>query len=94
MFLFHINIYRCNLKAAGLNPNSNRLNSSSTIVRRAKVFADQFRKNPDWLFTTPQQKFDFLYTGRFAYGSVIHNILLLCFFYLMLHIGSVFFFNN
>ena len=76
MFLFHINIYRCNLKAAGLTPNSNRLNSSSTIVRRAKVFADQFRKHPDWLFTTPQQRFDFLYTGRFAYGSVIHHILL------------------
>jgi len=30
-----------------------------------------YRKHPEWLFTTPQQRFDLLYTGHFAHGFVI-----------------------
>ena len=37
--------------------------SNSRIVRRAKIFADMYRKHPEWLFTTFQQRFDLLYTG-------------------------------
>jgi len=52
------------------NFTSNGTDSKSKIFRRAKIFAQWYRSHPETLFTTYQQKFDLMYTGRYSYASV------------------------
>ncbi len=49
---------------------SNGTDSKSKFFRRSKIFAQWYRNHPETLFTTYQQKFDLMYTGRYSYASV------------------------
>jgi len=52
------------------NITSNGMDSKSKIFRRAKIFGEWYRRHPETIFSTNQQKFDLMYTGRYAFGSV------------------------
>ena len=38
--------------------------------KRGLVFAKFYKEHPENLFTTPQQRFDLMWTGRYALSTV------------------------
>lgn len=63
-------LYICCKAAINYGSSSIGLDRQSKLARRAKSFADMFEKHPEWLFTTTQQRFDLMYTGRVAFSLV------------------------